>query len=85
MAATEASTDLGRMDRITSVVLGLLFDLSQQAARFGSGTNPWGQLAVYDVDDFALFTREGRHDPPSEPLRRRRNGHLNPLSRQDHQ
>ncbi|GAA5704811.1 MULTISPECIES: hypothetical protein [Streptomyces] len=47
------------MDRITSVVLCLLFDLAQQAARFGSGINPWGQLAVYDGDDFSLFTAEG--------------------------
>ncbi|MCX5261789.1 hypothetical protein OOK27_48010 [Streptomyces canus] len=45
-----------RMDRITSVVLDILFDLTQQAARFGSATNPWAQLAVYDVDDFASFT-----------------------------
>ncbi|MET9461950.1 hypothetical protein ABZY05_44165 [Streptomyces canus] len=49
------------MDRITSAVLDLLFDLTQQAARFGSGTNPWPQLAVYDVDDFASFTAGG-HD-----------------------
>ncbi|MEU2587282.1 hypothetical protein ABZ612_31060 [Streptomyces avermitilis] len=48
-----------RMDRITSVVLCQLFDLAQQAARFGSGINPWGQLAAYDGDDFALFTAGG--------------------------
>ncbi|MGW7046413.1 hypothetical protein ACWGDT_27745 [Streptomyces avermitilis] len=47
------------MDRITSIVLCMLFDLAQQAARFGSGINPWGQLAVYDGDDFALFTAGG--------------------------
>ncbi|QIY76515.1 hypothetical protein HEP84_54545 [Streptomyces sp. RLB1-33] len=41
---------------ITATVLSLLFDLSQQAARFNSGVNPWGQLAVYDDIDFALFT-----------------------------
>ncbi|MFJ9752597.1 hypothetical protein [Streptomyces chartreusis] len=56
------------MDRIACVVLGLLFDLCQQAARFGSGTNPWEHLAVYDVDDFALFTR-GQHAPLSEASR----------------
>ncbi|MET8029664.1 hypothetical protein [Streptomyces avermitilis] len=62
-AAVEApSADLessGRMDGITSVVLCLLFDLAQQAARFGSDISPWGQLAVYDGDDFALFTAGG--------------------------
>ncbi|WP_405878568.1 hypothetical protein OG762_07870 [Streptomyces sp. NBC_01136] len=59
-AAAEApAVDLdcsGRMDRITAIVLCLLFDLTQQAARFNSGVNPWGQLAVYDDIDFALFT-----------------------------
>ncbi|MER7568921.1 hypothetical protein ABTZ93_39235 [Streptomyces sp. NPDC097941] len=48
-----------QMDRITSAVLDILFDLTQQAARFGNGTNPWAQLAVYDVDDFASFTAGG--------------------------
>jgi hypothetical protein len=48
-----------RMDRINSVVLHLLFELTQQAARFGATTGPWGQLAVYDVDDFAPFTSRG--------------------------
>ncbi|MET7354205.1 hypothetical protein [Streptomyces mirabilis] len=41
------------MDRLTATVL---FALAQQVARFGSGVNPWGQLAVYDDIDFALFT-----------------------------
>ncbi|MEU9270042.1 hypothetical protein AB0E04_31945 [Streptomyces sp. NPDC048251] len=44
-----------RWDRIAATVLALLFDLTQQAARFRSGIAPWGQLAVYDVDDFAPF------------------------------
>ncbi|WP_217561572.1 hypothetical protein [Streptomyces sp. GbtcB6] len=48
-----------RWDRIAATVLLLLFDLTQQAARFGSGIAPWGQLAVYDVDDFAPFTAGG--------------------------
>ncbi|MFJ4836326.1 hypothetical protein ACIP79_41515 [Streptomyces sp. NPDC088747] len=47
------------MDRIASTVLCLLFELTQQSARFGSGTSPWAQLAVYDVDDFAPFTTGG--------------------------
>ncbi|MFF3406701.1 hypothetical protein ACFYW8_10875 [Streptomyces sp. NPDC002742] len=53
------------MDRIEAAVLALLFDLTQQAARFGAGTNPWAQLAAYDVDDFALFARneESRKGP----------------------
>ncbi|MFE2664256.1 hypothetical protein [Streptomyces mirabilis] len=41
------------MDRLTATVL---FALAQQAARFNSGVSPWGQLAVYDDIDFALFT-----------------------------
>lgn len=45
-----------RTNRITATVLSLLFDLAQQAARFNSGVNPWGQLAVYDDIDFAPFT-----------------------------
>lgn len=44
------------MNRITATVLSLLFDLAQQAARFNSGVNPWGQLTVYDAIDFAPFT-----------------------------
>ncbi|MFE1841674.1 hypothetical protein [Streptomyces sviceus] len=48
-----------RMDRITSAVLHLLFDLTQQAARFGAATNPWAQLGVYDIDDFSAFTAGG--------------------------
>lgn len=45
-----------RWERITATVLALLFDLTQQAARFGCGTSPWVQLAVYDADGFASFT-----------------------------
>ncbi|MCX5233926.1 hypothetical protein OG824_01570 [Streptomyces prunicolor] len=48
-----------RMDRITAVVLNLLFDLTQQAARFSSGPQPWASLATYDADDFASFTTGG--------------------------
>jgi hypothetical protein len=48
-----------RWDRITATVLSLLFDLTQQAARFSSGSTPWGQLAVYDAEAFAPFTRDG--------------------------
>lgn len=54
-----ATADLdrsGRMDRLAAIVLPLLFELTQQAARFSSGVNPWGQLAVYDDIDFAPFT-----------------------------
>ncbi|WP_158711670.1 hypothetical protein [Streptomyces xylophagus] len=47
------------MDRITVVVLHLLFDLTQQAARFCSGPQPWDSLADYDADEFASFTRKG--------------------------
>ncbi|MET9411558.1 hypothetical protein ABZX90_38315 [Streptomyces sp. NPDC002935] len=47
------------MDRIEVAVLALLFDLTQQAARFGAGTTPWAQLAAYDVDDFAPFAARG--------------------------
>ncbi|MGW4982623.1 hypothetical protein [Streptomyces mirabilis] len=57
-----AAADLdrsGRMDRMTAIALPLLFDLTQQAARFGSGIAPWGQLALYDVDDFAPFIAGG--------------------------
>ncbi|MFF3378131.1 hypothetical protein ACFYXF_34910 [Streptomyces sp. NPDC002680] len=50
----------GRADRITAVVLDLLFDLTQQAARFGSSTNPWAHLTTYDADAFASFTPGGR-------------------------
>ncbi|MDX3024960.1 hypothetical protein [Streptomyces acidiscabies] len=38
-----------RADRILTVVEGLLFDLAQQAARFGARTDPWAQLAVYEA------------------------------------
>ncbi|WP_329537643.1 hypothetical protein OG568_55805 (plasmid) [Streptomyces sp. NBC_01450] len=44
------------MNRITATLLSLLFDLTQQAARFNSSVNPWGQLAVYDDIDFAPLT-----------------------------
>jgi hypothetical protein len=47
------------MDHITAVVLDLLFDLTQQAARFDSGPQPWASLAAYDADDFASFTVGG--------------------------
>lgn len=47
-----------RWDRITDVVLDLLFELTQQAVRFGAAADSWSQLAVYDVDDFAPFTME---------------------------
>ncbi|MEV1083507.1 hypothetical protein AB0I98_35715 [Streptomyces sp. NPDC050211] len=60
--AVAPSADLdcsGRMDRTAATVLCLLFDLTQQAARFGSGMNPWGQLALYDAEDFAPFTTGG--------------------------
>ncbi|MGW0822530.1 hypothetical protein [Streptomyces sp. NPDC002845] len=48
-----------RTDRITALVLSLLFDLTQQSARFSSGIAPWGQLSLYDTDDFAPFMAEG--------------------------
>ncbi|MFC4506547.1 MULTISPECIES: hypothetical protein [Streptomyces] len=48
-----------RWDRITTIVLGLLFELTQQASRLAQGANPWEQLAVYNTDDFALFTDGG--------------------------
>ncbi|MDH6499526.1 hypothetical protein M2156_005745 [Streptomyces sp. SAI-149] len=48
-----------RWDRITDIVLDLLFELTQQVARFSVAADPWSQLAVYDVDDFAPFTMEG--------------------------
>jgi hypothetical protein len=51
------------MDRIEAAVLSLLFALTQQAARFGAGTNPWAQLAAYDVDDFAPFAAGGSAGP----------------------
>ncbi|MEV6483349.1 hypothetical protein [Streptomyces sp. NPDC051576] len=47
------------MERITAVVLDLLFDLAQQAARFGSCPQPWASPAAYDTDDFASFTTGG--------------------------
>ncbi|MFJ6901509.1 hypothetical protein [Streptomyces hokutonensis] len=47
------------MERITVVVLDLLFDLAQQSARFGSCPRPWTSLAAYDTDDFASFTAGG--------------------------
>ncbi|MFD4560526.1 hypothetical protein ACFWP5_40480 [Streptomyces sp. NPDC058469] len=50
---------LGRMERITAVMRDLLFDLTQQAARFGAGPQPWAALAVYDADEFASFTGGG--------------------------
>ncbi|WP_185149015.1 hypothetical protein [Streptomyces sp. Ag109_O5-1] len=50
----------GSRDHITAIVLGLLFDLTQQIARFGAAADPWNQLAVYDADAFAPFTTEGR-------------------------
>ncbi|UUU31981.1 hypothetical protein JIX56_19880 [Streptomyces sp. CA-210063] len=37
-----------RMDRITDVVLDLLFDLTQQTARFVVGPDPWRSLTVHD-------------------------------------
>ncbi len=39
--------------------LDLLFELTQQAARFRSGTDPWASLAMYDADGFAAFTTRG--------------------------
>lgn len=48
-----------RWDRITATVLCLLFDMTQQVARFGAADDPWSQLAVYDVDGFAAFLTEG--------------------------
>ncbi|MEU6230526.1 hypothetical protein [Streptomyces sp. NPDC047042] len=48
-----------RTDRITAVMLHLLFDLTQQTARFGSSSNPWAHLAAYDADHFAAFTVGG--------------------------
>jgi hypothetical protein len=36
------------MDRITDVVLDLLFDLTQQTARFVIGLDPWRFLTVHD-------------------------------------
>ncbi|MEU9405138.1 hypothetical protein AB0E08_05425 [Streptomyces sp. NPDC048281] len=47
-------------DHVTATVMGLLFELTQQIARFGAAADPWNQLAVYDVDGFAPFTTEGR-------------------------
>lgn len=49
-----------RMDRITDVVLDLLFELTQQTARFAVGVDPWRSLAVYDADGFAPFMGGGR-------------------------
>ena len=40
-------------------VLHLLFDLTQQSARFESVPDAWNQLAVYDTDGFAAFTGTG--------------------------
>ncbi|MFM9760781.1 hypothetical protein [Streptomyces scabiei] len=37
-----------RMDRITDVVLDLLFELTQQTARFVVGLDPWRSLTVHD-------------------------------------
>ena len=51
--------DSGRMERITEVVLNLLFELTQQAARFRSGPQPWAALTAYDADEFASFTKGG--------------------------
>ncbi|ELP61493.1 hypothetical protein PV735_31985 [Streptomyces turgidiscabies] len=45
----------GRADRIAGVILHLLFDLTQETARFGSSSNPWTHLAAYDTDAFAAF------------------------------
>ncbi|MFJ6705664.1 MULTISPECIES: hypothetical protein [unclassified Streptomyces] len=47
-------------DRITAIVLALLFDLTQQSARFGAAVDPWNQLWVYDVDGYAPFTTGDR-------------------------
>jgi len=49
----------GLTQRLTSVVLNLLYDLTQQAACIGSGTQSWASLAAYDADDYASFTRGG--------------------------
>lgn len=46
-------------DRITAIVLCLLFEMTQQAARFGSGINPWGHLAAYDAEAFTPFSVGG--------------------------
>lgn len=48
-----------RMDRITDVVLDLLFDLIQQAVRFGCRAGQWDLLAVYDADGYAAFIADG--------------------------
>ncbi|MFJ3673578.1 hypothetical protein ACIPSE_44760 [Streptomyces sp. NPDC090106] len=83
------------MDRITAIVLDLLFDLTQQTARWatdptphgcpttpdplpppqqaapsGASTDPWGALATYDTDAYALFlgTQPARRcDGPVHP------------------
>lgn len=47
------------MDRITDVVLDLLFDLIQQAVRFGCRAGQWDLLAVYDADGYAAFIADG--------------------------
>lgn len=59
LSRSAALDGLCRMDRIAAVVLDRLFDLTQQAARFSSGSQPWASLAAYDADDFASFTSGG--------------------------
>lgn len=51
--------DSGRMERITGVVLDLLFDLAQQSAPICSCPQPWASPAAYDTDDFAPFSTGG--------------------------
>ncbi|MET7490479.1 hypothetical protein [Streptomyces sp. NPDC005538] len=47
------------MERITGVVLDLLFDLAQQSAPICSCPQPWASPAAYDTDDFAPFSTGG--------------------------
>jgi hypothetical protein len=62
------STELdgsSRMDRITDVVLDLLFELTQQTARFGVGLDPWRSLTVHDP--FELTQQAIRFGSAADP------------------
>ncbi|MFF7171614.1 hypothetical protein [Streptomyces pseudovenezuelae] len=54
-----------RMDRITDVVLDLLFDLTQQTARFVVGLDPWRPLTVHDP--FELTQHAVRFGSATDP------------------
>ncbi|MEV7393961.1 hypothetical protein [Streptomyces sp. NPDC091215] len=55
-----ASLSEASWDHVNALMMGLLFDLTQQIARFGAAADPWNQLAVYDTDGYAPFTTQGR-------------------------